>query len=56
MFARDAVLREGRRLHAGDLISLGAVVAPHPPRAGDRFEVRYQLGDDRPVIAVRFGP
>jgi 2-oxo-hept-3-ene-1,7-dioate hydratase len=55
-FARDAVLREGRRLHAGDLISLGAVVAPHPPRAGDRFEVRYQLGDDRPVIAVRFGP
>jgi 2-oxo-hept-3-ene-1,7-dioate hydratase len=56
MFARDALLREGGRLRPGDLISLGAVVAPHPPRPGDRFHVRYQLGDEVSEISVRFGP
>jgi 2-oxo-hept-3-ene-1,7-dioate hydratase len=56
MFARDALLREGGRLRAGDLISLGSVVTPHPPRAGDRFHVRYELGPASSEISVRFSP
>lgn len=56
MFARDAVRREGGRLRPGDLISIGAIATPHPPRSGDRFSVRYQLGDQISEISVRFGP
>jgi 2-keto-4-pentenoate hydratase len=56
MFARDALLREGGRLRPGDLISLGAIVPPPVPHAGERFHVRYQLGDQASEISVRFVP
>lgn len=56
MFARDALRREGGRLRAGDLISIGALVTPHAPRSGDRFRVRYRVGEEVSEISVRFGP
>jgi 2-keto-4-pentenoate hydratase len=56
MFARDALRREGGRLRVGELISIGALVTPHPPRAGERFHVLYRLGDETSEISVRFSP
>lgn len=56
MFARDAVLREGRRMRAGDLISIGAIVTPRPPHSGETFRVSYRVGNKRSEISVFFTP
>jgi 2-keto-4-pentenoate hydratase len=56
MFARDAVLREGRRLRTGDLISIGAIVTPSRPHSGETFRVSYRIGKTISEISVFFTP
>lgn len=57
MAARDLLLREGRRLKAGDVISLGAIVPPFPAEAGETFQVHYELaGGLSSGISLTFTP
>ena len=54
LFARDALAREGGRLKAGDLISLGTLMPPHAPRPGETIRVRYRVLAQPSEISVSF--
>jgi 2-oxo-hept-3-ene-1,7-dioate hydratase len=54
LFAKDALLREGGRLKAGDLISLGTLMPARTPRAGDRMRVRYRVLAEPSEILISF--
>jgi 2-keto-4-pentenoate hydratase len=54
LFARDALLKEGGRLKAGDLISIGASTPAKPPRAGDVLTVDYDLVGAASSVSVEF--
>jgi 2-keto-4-pentenoate hydratase len=54
LFAKDALLREGRRLKAGDMISLGAMLPARPPHAGERMRVSYRILGKPSEISIAF--
>jgi 2-keto-4-pentenoate hydratase len=54
--ARDLLLREGRRLKAGDIISIGAITVPQPPVPGQVFTVHYDVPGHASQISVTFAP
>lgn len=54
LWVRDAVHREGGRLKAGDVISVGAFTPLTPPRAGQTIRVRYEGLAGDPEVSVRF--
>jgi len=56
LWLRDALHRNGRRLHAGDLVSLGTITPPMPVPAQATLRARYhQLDPDGPrEITVHF--
>ncbi|WP_443971324.1 2-keto-4-pentenoate hydratase [Sphingobium sp. CR28] len=54
--ARDLLRKEGIQLKAGDIISLGTLTPAHPPVAGERFTVRYTVGDRTSEISAAFTP
>lgn len=51
-FARDAVVASGRKLKAGDLISVGTLSPAKPPKAGDTVTVQYQVFDGPPASVL----
>lgn len=52
--ARDMALEEGKRLKAGDVISLGTFIPATPVKAGEKVTVRYHIFDKPDVISVQF--
>lgn len=54
--ARDLLLGEGRRLKAGDVISIGSIAVPHPPEAGEVLTVDYDIPGHPSRIRVQFTP
>lgn len=54
LFARDALLKEGGRFKAGDLISLGASTPAKPPKAGEALTVRYDMAGAPSSVSVEF--
>jgi 2-keto-4-pentenoate hydratase len=54
LFVRDAVLAEGGRLKAGDLISIGASTPSRAPKAGQNLTVTYEIGGRTAQAAVQF--
>ncbi len=54
--ARDLLRKEGIALKAGDVISLGTLTPAHSPVAGERFTVRYMVGDRTSEISATFTP
>ena len=56
LFAKNALLREGRRLRRGDLISLGAILPARAPRAGETVAVHYHLAGASAQVEAEFIP
>lgn len=54
LWVRDAAAKEGRRLKAGDLISIGAFTPLTPPRPGQTVRVRYEGLPGDPSVSVGF--
>jgi 2-keto-4-pentenoate hydratase len=56
LFAKNELLRQGERLKAGDLISLGTLLPAKVPRAGDTMRMRYHVLAQPSDIAISFTP
>lgn len=54
LWVRDALAREGRKLKAGDLVSVGAFTPLTPPKPGQTVQVRYEGLPGDPAVSVRF--
>jgi 2-keto-4-pentenoate hydratase len=53
-FARDRLLSEGKRLKAGDLLSVGVITPSRAPVAGQTVEVIYHVLPEPTSVSVRF--
>jgi 2-keto-4-pentenoate hydratase len=53
-FARDRLLSEGKRLQAGDLLSVGVITPSRSPAAGQTIEVVYHILPEPTSVSVRF--
>lgn len=56
LFAKNELLRQGERLKAGDLISLGTLLPAKAPKAGDTMRMRYKVLGQPNDIAISFVP
>lgn len=54
--ARDGLRAEGKKLRAGDLISIGTITPPRPVKAGETLEISYSVAPSTAGIRVVFGP
>jgi 2-keto-4-pentenoate hydratase len=54
--ARDGLKKEGVKLKAGDLISIGTITPPRPVKAGETLIIRYTVAPSTADISVTFVP
>lgn len=54
--ARDGLAREGMKLQAGDLISIGTLTPPRPVKAGETLHIRYHVLPSPNDLSVTFVP